>query len=270
MEKSLVEFVEFMKCQQLSVNTIKAYVKAVTLFESVMGDWTTENLEKFKALLVRKNKPQTINQRILAVNKYLAFSGMADKKLSPIKIQSRTFTENVISYEQYSRLKDGLLADNDKKWYYMVWTMGVTGARVSELMQITVEDVVVGHVDILSKGGKSRRLYFPQSLRSDILDWGMNEGPRSGPLFLNNKGRRISPRGFAIHLKKIARKYGVEESVVYPHSFRHMYAKNFLEKYNDISTLADLLGHESIETTQIYLRRSSREQLRLIDEVVTW
>ena len=270
MKKSLAEFVDYMKERRLAPNSIKAYVKAVEMFDSIYGDWTSDNLEAFKQYLVCRNKPQTVNQRILALNKYLLFVGETERKLTPVKIQNKSFSENIISCEEYLRLKNGLLADKDKKWYYMVWTMGVTGARVSELMQIRIEDIVAGHVDIVSKGGKSRRIYFPQSLRSEIEEWGMSEGLCSGPLFLNNRGEPITTRGFAMHLKRIARKYGVNESVVYPHSFRHMYAKNFLEKFNDISTLADLLGHESIETTQIYLRRSSREQMRMIDDIVTW
>lgn len=60
------------------------------------------------------------------------------------------------------------------------------------------------------------------------------------------------------------------KKVVYPHSFRHRYAKNFLEKYNDIALLADLMGHESIETTRIYLRRTASEQQALVDKIVTW
>nr|WP_044957589.1 hypothetical protein [Treponema denticola] len=48
------------------------------------------------------------------------------------------------------------------------------------------------------------------------------------------------------------------------------YLKNFLEKFNDISLLADLMGHESIETTRIYLRRTASEQRDLVDSIVTW
>ena len=58
--------------------------------------------------------------------------------------------------------------------------------------------------------------------------------------------------------------------VVYPHSLRHRYAKNFLERYNDIALLADLMGHESIETTRIYLRRTASEQQDIVDRVVVW
>ena len=63
---------------------------------------------------------------------------------------------------------------------------------------------------------------------------------------------------------------GLNTKVVYPHSFRHRFAKNFLEKFNDISLLADLMGHESIETTRIYLRRTSSEQQAIVDKVITW
>ena len=72
------------------------------------------------------------------------------------------------------------------------------------------------------------------------------------------------------NLYSIANKYGIDKKVVYPHSFRHRYAKNFLEKFNDIALLADLLGHESIETTRIYLRRTASEQQKIVDKGVNW
>ena len=89
---------------------------------------------------------------------------------------------------------------------------------------------------------------------------------------LRNNGfeERITARGISQQLKNYAEKYGLNTKVVYPHSFRHRFAKNFLEKYNDIALLADLMGHESIETTRIYLRKSSMEQQSIVDKVVTW
>ena len=89
-------------------------------------------------------------------------------------------------------------------------------------------------------------------------------------IFINRKGERITARGVAAQLKKLATKYKLNTAVVYPHSFRHRFAKNFLDHFNDISLLADLMGHESIETTRIYLRRTSTEQQTIVDRVVTW
>jgi site-specific recombinase XerD len=107
-------------------------------------------------------------------------------------------------------------------------------------------------------------------LKQEALAWLSEIGRQSGYLFLNRFGERITTRGISQQLKNYALKYGLNEKVVYPHSFRHRYAKNFLEKFNDIALLADLMGHESIETTRIYLRRSSSEQQEIVDEVITW
>lgn len=82
--------------------------------------------------------------------------------------------------------------------------------------------------------------------------------------------RRLTARGIAQQLKRYARKYDLDPKVVYPHSFRHLFARNFLERRRDIAMLADLLGHESIETTRIYLRRTSGEQQAELDGIVDW
>lgn len=74
----------------------------------------------------------------------------------------------------------------------------------------------------------------------------------------------------AHQIKKLAADFGMNLDVIYPHSFRHMFAKNFLNKCSDIALLADLMGHESIETTRIYLKRTSEEQRDLVNKVITW
>lgn len=81
---------------------------------------------------------------------------------------------------------------------------------------------------------------------------------------------QITARGISSQLKTLAIRCNIPPETVYPHSFRHRFAKNFLEKFNDISLLADLMGHESIETTRIYLTKSTQEQRELIDKIVTW
>lgn len=87
---------------------------------------------------------------------------------------------------------------------------------------------------------------------------------------MNRYGKRITTRGISQQLKNYAEKYGLNPKVVYPHSFRHRFAKNFLDNFNDIALFADLMGHESIETTRIYLRRTLTEQKNIVDRVITW
>ena len=170
----------------------------------------------------------------------------------------------------FGNLKKQLKKDGNTEWYFVVWYLAATGARVSELVQIKIEHVELGYFDLYTKGGKLRRLYIPRKLRKETLEWLEETNRTSGYLFLNRYGDRITTRGISQQLKNYADKYGLDKRVVYPHSFRHRYAKNFLEKYNDIALLADLMGHESIETTRIYLRRTASEQQALVDKIVTW
>ena len=93
---------------------------------------------------------------------------------------------------------------------------------------------------------------------------------QSGFIFLKQHGTRMTPRGSSIQLKSLALRYNINPAVVYPHSFRHLFAKTFLERFNDIALLADLMGHESIETTRIYLRKTSTEQHNIVNRVVDW
>jgi site-specific recombinase XerD len=215
-------------------------------------------------------KPKTVNLRILGINKYLDFLELGELKLKQIKEQQRTFIENIISDADYTFLKNQLKKNGKITWYFVVRYLAATGARISELVQIKVEHIRNGYIDIYGKGGKVRRIYIPKQLCIETEKWLAELRVQSGFLFLNRFGEKITTRGIAHRLKEFAIEYGIDAKVVYPHSFRHRFAKNFLEKYNDIALLADLMGHESIETTRIYLRRTSSEQQEIVNKIVVW
>ncbi len=191
-------------------------------------------------------------------------------RLRPIREQKRTYLDTVISQKDYDRLKRRLKKDENYFWYFIVRFLASTGARVSELRQIKMEDLQLGYLDLYSKGGKIRRLFFPRSLCEEAIPYFASRGIDSGFLFLTRRHTCISARAIEMQLKNIARRYRINPATMYPHSFRHRYAINFLKRFNDISLLADLLGHDSIETTRIYLMKSSQEQQTVIDRVVTW
>ena len=185
-------------------------------------------------------------------------------------MQQKAFLENVISEADYNYFKAALKKDDELFWYFVIRFLAATGARVSELIQIKVEHVKLGHLDLYSKGGKLRRIYIPKALQEEALSWLATKHQESGFIFLNRYGNRITTRGISGQLKKLASRYGIDSAVVYPHSFRHRFAKSFLERCNDIAFLADLMGHESIETTRIYLRKTATEQRAIVDEVIDW
>ena len=266
----ITQFKAYLAKTNLAENTITSYVWTVTYYLEHYKEVNKKNLLAYKGYLVENFKPQTVNLRLQAVNKFLEFSKQEKLRMKFVKAQQKNFLENVISDADYKFLKTKLKADGYDQWYFVVWFMAATGARVSELLQIKAEHVNVGYLDLYSKGGKMRRIYIPKKLCDEATKWLKERGLTTGYLFTNRTGNRLSTRGIAIQLKHFAENYGINREVVYPHSFRHRFAKNFLEKFNDIALLADLMGHESIETTRIYLRRTASEQQKIVDRVVTW
>ncbi|MDO5577554.1 MAG: tyrosine-type recombinase/integrase [Fibrobacter sp.] len=254
----------------MAENTIKSYLRTVATFLEKYGEVNKQNLLTFKGELVEHYKAKTVNLRLQAINKYLEFLKKDRLKLRFVKIQQQNFLENVISDADYRFFIRRLKADRRMNWYFIVRYLCATGARISELIQIKTEHIEAGYLDIYGKGGKVRRLYIPKKLRVETLNWLAETNYESGYLFLNRFGKRITTRGIAQQLKVFAKEYKMNTKVVYPHSFRHRFAKNFLERCNDIALLADLMGHESIETTRIYLRRTANEQKELVDKIVTW
>lgn len=273
------EFPAYLKRHNQSDNTITAYETSIRYFYALYQEMTPINLKAFRSFLIKNYRPATINQRIHAMNVYLQFledyypdryPELYAYRLNSIKVPRTSYRDTVISNEDCQILQDYLKANDYDFWYFVVRFLVTTGARVSELVQIKVEHLKCGYLDLYSKGGKIRRIYITDTLCKEAMAWCNSRNQTSGFLFVNSKGKQITPRGIHMRLKYFAKRYGIDPDTVYPHSFRHRFAKNFLERCSDIALLADLLGHESIETTRIYLKKSSSEQRQLLDEMVTW
>ena len=242
--RMIQQFQTYLEKSGLSANTVSAYVWAVKSYYTHYEMLNEKNLQEFRAWLIGHYKPQTVNLRLMGINRYLRFINKEKMQLRFVKVQQRIFLEEVISDADYRYFKERLKQDGHLKWYFIVWFMSATGARVSELLQIRVEHVEAGFLDIYSKGGKVRRLYIPRPLQQEALSWIRDEGSvhhRGGFLFQNRFGEVLSARGVALQLKRYALQYGLNPRVVHPHVFRHLYAKSFLQKSPDISLLADLM-----------------------------
>ncbi len=267
---TIKDFEKYLQSTNLSENTIASYVFAIKQFKNQYDAVSKKNLRAYKVWLIENFKPKTVNLRLRAINCYLEFIEKSAWKVPFVRVQQKAFLENVISEADYKYFKSSLKEDNELFWYFVIRFLTATGARVSELIQIKVEHVKIGHIDLYSKGGKLRRIYIPKKLQEEALTWFKSKNQDSGFIFLNKYGKRITTRGISGQLKKLGAKYGINPVVIYPHSFRHRFAKSFLERCNDIAFLADLMGHESIETTRIYLRKTSTEQRAIVDSIVDW
>lgn len=269
-QQSQEEFARYLSSKNMAENTIQVYTYAVRQFFSLYPEISYIHLKSYKFFLMEHYKPQTVNQRIRALNSYIDFRQLSPGRIPMVKIQQKTYLDNVISEADYEYLKNCLLRDEKYLYYFLIRFMAATGARVSEVVQFQAEDIFAGHKDIYSKGNKIRRIYIPRALQNDAARWLRATGLTHGHIFLNRFGNPLTPGGIRSQLKSVAVCYGMTPEVVHPHSFRHRFAKSFIEKCGDISLLSDLLGHKNLETTRIYLRRSSKEQYDIVNRIVNW
>src|SRR5699024_6457982 len=124
------------------------------------------------------------------------------------------------SREEFDLLLNSLKNDGKMKMYYICLFLGKTGARVSELRQFKKADLLRGYAEIPTKG-KIRRIYFCDSLRSEeVLSYFSTFGDNDF-LFPSRFKKQITTRGIAQQLANYAHKYGINEKVMHPHSFRH-------------------------------------------------
>lgn len=303
------EYLKYLKNNNLSKNTIEAYIYQIKTFFNKYKKMTKDNLLLEKGKMIDKpTPPKTINRFICATTNYIKF--LTDElnyvdaiklKLKQVKEQQTTFLQNVITLQQYKQLCDFLKKNINKeiegkhivnidknsknknggiiiigkykssyrKAYMIVRCLGLTGVRIGELVNFNTQAVDMGYFDVCGKGNKVRRIYIPKKLQIELTEW-IKDEHKEGFLFINKDNEQISTRGIAHMLKDYAKMAGIPEKVVYPHSFRHMFAKSFLAKRQDIALLSDLLGHSNINTTRIYLRLTSEEQKEIVDKVVDW
>ena len=153
----------------------------------------------------------------------------------------------------------------------MLELLYATGLRVSELIRVRIDDLVmdVGFLRTIGKGSKERIVPFGDAARDAIvryLEAGRRDLDRFGDphLFLSRRGRPMTRQSFWMKIVRYARSAGIRGSIS-PHVLRHSFATHLLENGADLRSVQLMLGHSDISTTQIYTH-VSRARLQKIYE----
>lgn len=266
-EHKIKEFEEWLEEAERAENTINNYLFAVKKYFSEFDELTKKNMIEFKKNMLESSSPKTAANRCIAMNQYCEFVGKQECKVKSIKIHKQNTVENVPTLEEFNYLLKCLEEDEKWKTYWMVQFLAKTGARVSELVKFEKNHLQKGEVTIWTKG-KIRKILIPQELIKDSETYFSSE-PDGKWMFPNKYGKQMTTRGVAETIKK-CKKYGIREEILHPHAFRHLYAIQFLKANNNIALLADLMGHESVDTTSIYLRLSEKEQRNQLNQAMKW
>lgn len=259
-------YIAEMKLNELSSSTIAKYVADINQWLSIAPEKISKaSILDYKENLCKNYKVASVNSKIISINRYLKWLGIKELTVKTKRIQNPSGLENMITKECYLKMLRYADARNKRKQYCIMKTIAQTGIRIGELKYVTVEAVKEGSTVVWNKG-KYRTVYFTDNLRHELLRYCMEIECSAGVIFSGReKGSPITPGAVWKSLKYIARQVEVPEEMVYPHSFRHLFAKEYMRKVGDISELADLLGHSRLETTWIYTKTTSDEKRRKLE-----
>lgn len=244
-----------------------------------LGDLDTELLGSFLEHLERDrgNSARTRNARLAAIHAFFRYVALTDPTYAllcqrVLAIPSKRFERGLVEFLNEEQLAALLEAPDRTTWYgrrdhALILVDAQTGLRVSELIALRRQDVGLGrgaHVRCLGKGRKFRCTPLRREVAGVLEAWMRECCPSSdAPVFPSARGGHLSPdaieRLIAKHAATAARFCpSLAAKRVTPHTLRHSAAMALLRSGVDRTVIALWLGHESIETTQMYLHADMR------------
>lgn len=285
----LDEFRDHIKIERgFSDHSVKAYVSDIEHFYKYLldKDILDDKVTKYdvraymKEEIERSIKKTTLNRRIASLRHYYGFmqskGHVKDNPFINIKVPKTEFTLPRVLYEEEINV---ILAANKRRQDFLqerdqliLEFMFATGLRASEIVELTLQSININErlINVLGKGNKERLVPFTthvqnlirnyvNGMRKELLAKRRSSQPTNA-LFLNARGGKLTIQGLAHILKTVEVKTG-EYAKLHPHLFRHSFATNLLEKGADLRVIQELLGHESLNTTQIYTHVSEDKVL---------
>lgn len=255
-------YIKYLEEKELSQVTIGKYRRDIADFLQTQGnsEFKKQNLIDYRMERLKNHQVSSVNSYIISINQFFRWLGHGELAVKTLRLQRRSGLENVLNREEYFRLLQTALSSGRHRDYLLLRTLAATGIRVSELSAITCEAVSQGSTELEGKK-KFRKIYLPETLIEELLDYCAKHELSSGPIFRGQRsGKPLLPSSVWKIIKRTAQRGGVDLDKAYPHSLRHLFAKTYMRKVGNIFELADLLGHSSVETTRIYARSSCEEE----------
>lgn len=288
-EKELQEYIYYIRLEKkLSDNTVEAYIRDLKqMVEYLEHEFSIRpqqaeerHIEAFLAHLYDKGVKKTTQARILSGIKSFYYYLLINDRIENLP------TEFIDPPKTGRKLPDVLSVaeiesiihtfDSDTRFGIrnkaMVETLYSCGLRVSELITLRLSDLFFndGFIRVIGKGDKQRLVPISETARHRIEEYLLQrqtmqtDAHDADIVFLNNKGRGLT-RVMIFHIiKKAALAAGITKTIS-PHTFRHSFATHLLEGGASIRQVQEMLGHESILTTEIYTHLDSGKLRENVD-----
>lgn len=283
----ITEYMEYCQYRKhLDSKTIKAYkidLKQYTEFSSCQSDFLSRKaLDLFITELHKQYKPKTVKRKIASLKAFFHYMEYRDlitenpfQKLDirfrEAKLLPKTIPFHTIQTFLSTLYRQKALATSHYKRACCIRDVAViellfaTGMRISELCSLKISDIDLesNNVLIYGKGAKERILQIenPQVISALTLYRNTFEKDITscGFFFVNQQKHRLSDQSVRFMITRIANLAGIAQHIT-PHMFRHSFATLLLEQDVDIRYIQKMLGHSSINTTEIYTHVTSAKQ----------
>lgn len=254
------------KEKELSPGTINAYRIDLNVLEKFLdgNPITRERMKSYRDYLEAHYKPESTNHKIRTANMYIRWAGI-DATIQNIRLVRNATFENVMTPADLRRMLRYADKLGDIRTKAIMETLVGTGIRIGELKFFTVDAVKEKHVIVDNKGSR-RNIAIPKQVIQLLKQYCKKAGITSGVIFRTKRGKPITNSQLWVSLKRIAGAARVKKSKIHAHSFRHLFAINYLNRGGNILDLKEILGHKSLETTAIYTRTTTKELRRKMSE----
>lgn len=266
--------------EELSSGTIKSYISEAKRLESHFNanslkldqkNMTDEDKKKTKVAIINyvseikdEYKNTTVTNKIIKINKYLKFIGLESMTVKNIKVQNKTIKESMTKTD-FERVMRQAKEKGTSRDVLMLDVFYYTGIRVSELKYFTVESLKNGYMDVYNKG-KYRQVPLVKNLIQEARSYIKKQDIHGGSILISREGNPLHRSTVFKRIKFLGGQARIKKTKAYPHSIRHLFAKNWLaHNNNNVLQLADLLGHESLDTTRRYTTLSIDEARKTIN-----
>lgn len=256
--------------QERAPATIQKYVHDLTALLDYLGGApvTKAALIEWKDHLTASHAPATVNSMLAAANGFFSFMAWRGLTVKLLKIQKSPFCDEgrELTRAEYARLVRAAERLENERLSLVIQTICATGIRVSELRFITVEAVRSGRAEVTNKG-KRRAVFLPDKLRRLLQKYIKAQKKTAGAVFTTRTGKPLDRSNIWRDMKALCESAGVEPGKVFPHNLRHLFARTYYTLEKDLSRLADILGHSSVNTTRIYTAESGRVHARQVERM---
>lgn len=269
--EELKKLVTELKLRGSSPNTIKKYLYYNRTFldytKKPATTVTEDDIKEYLADLLTKGQE---NSTVALARSALLFfyneiHGKGFIKIKTPKIQKKLPV--VLTNEEIKKL---IQAADHEKSKLMIMLLYASGLRISECLNLKVEDLELSQRIAWvrgGKGGKDRMVILSQALVQELKGYLTKHDIASG-IIIRGKDGPMNPRSAQKIVTNAARNAGINKPVT-PHKLRHSFATHLREAGTDLRLIQELLGHSSIQTTEIYTHVSAEEKRKVVSPLDT-